>query len=84
MHEVLAPILFVVYFDHHSFERLNAQNCLVGLNEVDLNALRVINNPKYLEHDAYALFRQLIKLIEDWYVTDDENEQESSNEPFAR
>ncbi|KAI6214679.1 Rab-GAP TBC domain-containing protein [Aphelenchoides besseyi] len=68
MVDVLAPILFAIYFDHRAFDQLKEQNGLTGLNPIDLNILNRINNANYLEHDAFFLFSQLMIMIKPWYA----------------
>jgi hypothetical protein len=54
------------------------------LNEFDATTLRTLNDPKYLEHDSFALFQQLIMLLEGWFITDSEFESSSpTNEEAA-
>lgn len=77
-HEIVGVLVFSIYFDHRSFEHLNEQNCLSDLNNFDIETLRVLNDPRFLEHDAYALFQQLMMLIEGWFITD----SEFSNSPI--
>uniref|UniRef100_A0A1I7RUT5 Rab-GAP TBC domain-containing protein n=1 Tax=Bursaphelenchus xylophilus TaxID=6326 RepID=A0A1I7RUT5_BURXY len=71
MHEILAPILFVIYFDHRSFEHLNEQNALGGFTDFELDTLSCVNDPDYLEHDAYTLFQQVMFLLEGFYANTD-------------
>lgn len=71
-HEIVGVLVFSIYFDHRSFEHLTEQNCLEELNAFDVETLQVLNDPRYLEHDAYSLFQQLMMLIEGWFITDSE------------
>ncbi|XP_078451148.1 LOW QUALITY PROTEIN: TBC1 domain family member 5 [Lampetra fluviatilis] len=60
MHELLAPIVFVLHCDYQAF--LHATELSQATNE-----MRTILNPEYLEHDAYALFSQLMETAEPWF-----------------
>ncbi|CAD5214538.1 unnamed protein product [Bursaphelenchus okinawaensis] len=85
MHEILAPILFVIYFDHRSFEHLSEQNALTGFTDFELETLKALNDPAYLEHDAYTLFQQLMFLLEGFYANhdmDDVTSRKENQRPF--
>lgn len=47
------------------------------LNKFDVATLKTLNDPKYLEHDSFALFQQLVMLLEGWFITDSEFESSS-------
>ncbi|XP_070175204.1 TBC1 domain family member 5-like isoform X2 [Littorina saxatilis] len=64
MHELLAPIIFVLHYDHQAF---------LHASETD-NVLPIIKDmldPKYLEHDAYFMFCQVMATVEPWYLAKD-------------
>ncbi|KAH9493756.1 TBC1 domain family member 5 isoform X2 [Dermatophagoides farinae] len=60
MHEILAPIIFVIHSDHQSF--LFAQE-----NGLDEEEIKELMDSKYLEHDSYFLFAYIMERIESWY-----------------
>ncbi|KAH9412896.1 TBC1 domain, member 5 [Dermatophagoides pteronyssinus] len=60
MHEILAPIIFVIHSDHQSF--LFAQE-----NGLDEEEIRELMDPRYLEHDSYFLFSHIMESIDSWY-----------------
>ncbi|XP_028396091.1 TBC1 domain family member 5-like isoform X2 [Dendronephthya gigantea] len=59
MHEVLAPLLFVLENESELFQFLENSD-----NEV----MRDLINPEFLESDAFCLFEHLMEIIEPWYV----------------
>ncbi|KAI6241737.1 hypothetical protein M3Y99_00336500 [Aphelenchoides fujianensis] len=68
MVDVLAPILFAIYFDHRSYEQLREQNGLSGVKPEDLKILNQTNDVRFLEHDAFFLFSHLMMWIKNWYM----------------
>lgn len=82
MHELLAPIVFTLHCDHQAF--LHA--CESAQPSEEMKALL---NPEYLEHDAYAMFSQLMETAEPWFSTFEHDGQKGKNTlmtpiPFAR
>ncbi|XP_044149215.1 TBC1 domain family member 5 [Bufo gargarizans] len=82
MHELLAPILFIQHCDHQAF--MHASEAAQPSEE-----MKVLLNPDYLEHDAYALFSNLMGSAEPWFSTyeqDSRKEKDAmiSTMPFAR
>lgn len=64
MHELLAPIIFVLHSD-----QLTAQH---AFETVDSTApFGTLFDPKYLEHDSFALFNRLMNIAYLWYIVDD-------------
>ncbi|KAI5698781.1 hypothetical protein M8J75_011999 [Diaphorina citri] len=64
MHEILAPIIFVLHCDHQAL--LHA----LEVSPVD-DHLMVILNDKYLEHDAFTIFCKVMSSIENYYLIND-------------
>ncbi|CAG2169765.1 unnamed protein product [Oppiella nova] len=60
MHELLAPLLFVIHCDHQTF--LHAEE--IGLIEEEI---KVLMDPKYIEGDTYYLFCSVMERVESWY-----------------
>ncbi|XP_069814800.1 TBC1 domain family member 5 [Dendropsophus ebraccatus] len=82
MHELLAPILFILHCDHQAF--MHASEAAQPSEE-----MKVVLNPDFLEHDAYALFSSLMGSAEPWFSTyehDSRKEKDAmiSTMPFAR
>ncbi|KAK3106658.1 hypothetical protein FSP39_024666, partial [Pinctada imbricata] len=82
MHEVLAPLIFVLHCDHQAF--LHASE-VESLQEI----IKEVMDPAYLEHDAYAMMSQIMQTIEPWYISKDGpmikmSDSHSSSIPFAR
>ncbi|KAM5157009.1 TBC1 domain family member 5 isoform 1-T2 [Mantella aurantiaca] len=82
MHELLAPILFILHCDHQAF--MHASEAAQPSE-----GMKVLLNPDYLEHDAYALFSNLMGSAEPWFSTyehDSRKEKDAmmSTLPFAR
>ncbi|KAH8409853.1 hypothetical protein KR222_009902 [Zaprionus bogoriensis] len=62
MHEILAPIIFVVYSDHQSLLHFS-ELAQTDINETLLNVL----DAGYLEPDTYSLFSRLMASVESYY-----------------
>nr|XP_045241128.1 TBC1 domain family member 5 isoform X8 [Macaca fascicularis] len=91
MHELLAPIVFVLHCDHQAF--LHASESAQPSEE-----MKTLLNPEYLEHDAYivlfcfifsAVFSQLMETAEPWFSTFEHDGQKGKETlmtpiPFAR
>ncbi|XP_039204780.1 TBC1 domain family member 5 isoform X1 [Crotalus tigris] len=82
MHELLAPIVFILHCDHQAF--LHASEAAQPSEEMN-----VLLNPDYLEHDAYAMFTLLMKTAEHWFSTYEHDSQKEKDAvmtpiPFAR
>ncbi|XP_048956033.1 TBC1 domain family member 5 isoform X2 [Canis lupus dingo] len=82
MHELLAPIVFILHCDHQAF--LHASESAQPRQE-----MKTLLNPEYLEHDAYAMFSQLMETAEPWFSTFEHDGQKGKETlmtpiPFAR
>ncbi|XP_068791445.1 TBC1 domain family member 5 isoform X2 [Struthio camelus] len=82
MHELLAPIVFILHCDHQAFS--HASEAAQPSEE-----MKVLLNPEYLEHDAYAMFTRLMKTAEHWFSTFEHDSQKEKDPmitpmPFAR
>ncbi|XP_029445130.1 TBC1 domain family member 5 isoform X2 [Rhinatrema bivittatum] len=82
MHELLAPVVFILHCDHQAF--LHASEAAHPSEE-----MKALLNPEYLEHDAYAMFLNLMKTAEVWFSTFEhdmprEKDAVMSPVPFAR
>ncbi|XP_059141726.1 TBC1 domain family member 5-like isoform X3 [Physella acuta] len=64
MHELLAPLIFVLHCDHQAF--LHA--CEI---ESVLDIMKEVMDPAFLEHDAYTMFCQVMETVEPWYLSRD-------------
>lgn len=82
MHELLAPIVFVLHCDHQAFQ--HASETAAPSEE-----MKCLLNPEYLEHDAYAMFSQLMETAEPWFSSFEREVRKGKEEmltsiPFAR
>ncbi|CAJ1083862.1 TBC1 domain family member 5 isoform X3 [Xyrichtys novacula] len=82
MHELLAPIVFVLHCDHQAFQHASE----TASPSEEMNCLL---NPVYLEHDAYAMFSQLMETAEPWFSSYEREVRKGKEEmltsiPFAR
>ncbi|XP_068944549.1 TBC1 domain family member 5 isoform X2 [Petaurus breviceps papuanus] len=82
MHELLAPIVFILHCDHQAF--LHASEAARPRQE-----MKALLNPEYLEHDAYAMFSHLMETAEPWFSTFEHDGQKGRDTvitaiPFAR
>ena len=65
MHEILAPLLFVLHSDHQSLAHIKDLNPYIDPVLCD------ILNPEYLEEDAFVLFSHIMQEIESFYRIND-------------
>uniref|UniRef100_A0A0L8FXM3 Rab-GAP TBC domain-containing protein n=1 Tax=Octopus bimaculoides TaxID=37653 RepID=A0A0L8FXM3_OCTBM len=88
MHELLAPLIFVLHCDHQAF--LHACEIeSIGLTQItESEMIRELMDPMFLEHDAYAMFCQVMATVEPWYTTKDAPTPKGKDifnvQPFAR
>ncbi|NXN84072.1 TBCD5 protein, partial [Bombycilla garrulus] len=85
MHELLAPIVFILHCDHQAFSHASE----AAQPRQAFEEMRVLLNPEYLEHDAYAMFTRLMKTAEHWFSTFEHDSQKEKDVmitpmPFAR
>ncbi|XP_041931630.1 TBC1 domain family member 5 isoform X3 [Alosa sapidissima] len=82
MHELLAPIVFVLHCDHQAFQ--HASETANPSEE-----MKELLNPIFHEHDAYAMFSQLMETAEPWFSSYEREVRKGKEEmmtsmPFAR
>ncbi|KAG9331258.1 hypothetical protein JZ751_019567 [Albula glossodonta] len=82
MHELLAPIVFILHCDHQAFQ--HASETASPSEE-----MKSLLNPEFHEHDAYALFSQLMETAEPWFSSFEREVRKGKEEimtsiPFAR
>ncbi|XP_034300210.2 TBC1 domain family member 5 isoform X1 [Magallana gigas] len=88
MHELLAPLIFILHCDHQAFLHAAEVETLDQINEPDRDIVKEIMDPAYLEHDAYALLSQIMRTVEPWYNARDipvnRSKDKLNSVPFAR
>ncbi|RCN37800.1 hypothetical protein ANCCAN_16314 [Ancylostoma caninum] len=67
MHEILAPLMFVLFSDQQSFCHCNETGGLKMLSEEDRSILAHVYNPDYLESDSYGMFCEVMLEVAKWY-----------------
>ncbi|KAJ8345681.1 hypothetical protein SKAU_G00298740 [Synaphobranchus kaupii] len=82
MHELLAPIVFILHCDHQAFQ--HASETASPSEE-----MKSLLNPEFHEHDAYAMFSQLMETAEPWFSSFEREVRKGKEEimtsiPFAR
>ncbi|XP_054722075.1 TBC1 domain family member 5-like [Uloborus diversus] len=81
MHELLAPLIFVLHCDQEAYLEASKMDNL----ELDIG---IMLNPNYIEHDAFFLFSQLMEVVEAWYTMSDspfsKNDSLVCAEPFSQ
>ncbi|XP_059494254.1 TBC1 domain family member 5 isoform X3 [Stegostoma tigrinum] len=82
MHELLAPLVFILHCDHQAFS--HAREASNPSEE-----MKALLNPQFLEHDAYAMFSQLMDTAEPWFSSFEREIRKGKEEmvtavPFAR
>ncbi|XP_067867959.1 TBC1 domain family member 5 isoform X3 [Heterodontus francisci] len=82
MHELLAPLVFILHCDHQAFSHANE-------TANPSEEMKALLNPEFLEHDAYAMFSQLMDTAEPWFSSFEREIRKGKEElvtavPFAR
>lgn len=72
MHEVLAPLIFVIYADQVCVDHIRDESHI----DIDSNLSEVLNS-QYLEADSYNIFCCVMKSLELFYRINDTNISES-------
>ncbi|KAK6745576.1 hypothetical protein RB195_011979 [Necator americanus] len=67
MHEILAPLMFVLYSDQQSFCHCDENGGLKMLSNEDRSILFHVYNPEYLESDSYGMFCEVMLEVAKWY-----------------
>uniref|UniRef100_A0A4W4DQL7 TBC1 domain family member 5 n=1 Tax=Electrophorus electricus TaxID=8005 RepID=A0A4W4DQL7_ELEEL len=78
--QLLAPVVFVLHCDHQAF-----QHAIETASPSD--EVMVLLDPNFLEHDAYAMFSQLMETAEPWFSSFEREvrkEEMLTSMPFAR
>lgn len=85
MHEILAPLLFVLDADHMAFQLSKESKHLSFLDVNDFEILEVLYNERFLENDAYTMFCEVMKDIRQWFDNGEKNRiPPSEPTPFMR
>ncbi|CAC5375916.1 TBC1D5 [Mytilus coruscus] len=88
MHELLAPLVFVLHCDHQAFLHASEVESLGLIPTYHRDIIKEVMNPSYLEHDAYAMLSQIMETVEPWYVSKDpphfRGKERMTTTPFAR
>ncbi|CAH8484258.1 unnamed protein product [Heterobilharzia americana] len=64
MHEILAPLLFVLHCDLVAFEHVQEMNLISSDLWYNLN---YVMNREYFQADAYTMFAKVMNTIKHWY-----------------
>nr|XP_054927542.1 TBC1 domain family member 5-like isoform X1 [Dermacentor andersoni] len=67
MHELLAPIIFVLHNDQQAFLHALELDYIREFQDALRDDIRELLNPDYTEHDAFFLFNQVMDAVESWY-----------------
>jgi len=69
MHELLAPMYYVVHTEATAFAKMIAEHTDDAIaSRMSAKELRVILDPKFIEHDSYSLFSALMVNAEEFFV----------------
>ncbi|XGW14037.1 hypothetical protein V3C99_000377 [Haemonchus contortus] len=80
MHEILAPLIFVLFSDQQSFCHCLETGGLTTLSEEDRSILSHVYDPKYLESDSYGMFCEMMLEVTKWY--EDGSQPATTPKPF--
>ncbi|CAJ0942100.1 unnamed protein product, partial [Mesorhabditis belari] len=67
MHEILAPLVFVLYNDQQLYQHALEDFQLRSLDRTALHILQVLHDSNYFEADAYVLFCEVMRELTPWY-----------------
>lgn len=88
MHEILAPIIYVLYSDQRAYKEALKNGEIARLGDGNRRILADLLNAEYTAHDAYAMFCSLMETLESWYCCpdngDNSRQQELTQQPFAK
>uniref|UniRef100_A0A1I7XDI6 Rab-GAP TBC domain-containing protein n=1 Tax=Heterorhabditis bacteriophora TaxID=37862 RepID=A0A1I7XDI6_HETBA len=88
MHEILAPLMFVLYSDSQSYEHFSENGGLRDISDSDRRILDIIYDTSYLEHDSFSMFCEMMLEVSKWYeegIQISPNKvQKSESSPFMR
>lgn len=86
MHEILAPIVYVMYNDQRAYNEARKNGHLERLTDGSLRILADVLDSTYLAHDAYSVFYSLMETLESWYSCTENNEPTRAEvpQPFSR
>ncbi|XP_064471818.1 TBC1 domain family member 5-like isoform X2 [Ornithodoros turicata] len=68
MHELLAPIIFVLHHDQQTFLHALELGYVNEFPSPIRDDIRELLNPDFTEHDAFFLFSQVMDGVESWYI----------------
>ena len=69
MHELLAPMYYVVHTESTAFGAMVAEHTGDALAaRAAVQEMRVILDPRFIEHDSYALFAALMNTAEEFFL----------------
>ncbi|KAK3788906.1 hypothetical protein RRG08_010155 [Elysia crispata] len=71
MHELLAPLIFVLHCDHQAFLHACEIESVLYSSEKTRTVMKEVMDPAFLEHDAYTMFCQVMETVEPWYLSRD-------------
>lgn len=52
MHEILGPLLFVLFYDYQAFEHTRESGGLTSIPAESMTIVNELTNEKFLEHDS--------------------------------
>ncbi|GMR40916.1 hypothetical protein PMAYCL1PPCAC_11111 [Pristionchus mayeri] len=87
MHEILAPLLFVLYSDQQTYEHYVENEAFGVMDARERQILAVVHDDHSLEHDSYMLFTEVMRDVCAWYEDGGSPTTESTGilqQPFMR
>uniref|UniRef100_A0A183GVU7 Rab-GAP TBC domain-containing protein n=1 Tax=Heligmosomoides polygyrus TaxID=6339 RepID=A0A183GVU7_HELPZ len=67
MHEILAPLMFVLFCDQQSFSHCYETGGLKMLSSEDISILSHVYDRNHLESDSYGMFCEVMLEVTKWY-----------------
>ncbi|XP_071788383.1 TBC1 domain family member 5-like isoform X2 [Asterias amurensis] len=67
MHEILAPLIFILHCDQQAFLHAQEIKSQILVGPAKREVVQEIMEPNFLEHDSYMMFFHLMDTMEPWY-----------------
>ncbi|XP_071490001.1 TBC1 domain family member 5-like [Diadema antillarum] len=84
MHELLAPLMFVIHSDQQAFLHAKEMESQLIVGPTQRDIVSELMNPEYLEHDSYTLFCHLMETAEPWFQHGQDLPSASSQGAFVQ
>ncbi|KAK6523262.1 hypothetical protein TWF694_006151 [Orbilia ellipsospora] len=78
MHELAAPVYWVVHSDALADITLPDGFTSISITAEDENIMKELLDPKYMEHDTFAIFQKIMLFAKSWYEMGQPGEEKTA------